>query len=490
MSVEELDESQASDVGRTGWPGLIGSSPFRAATTPLRAASQQSPLRPAHAITPSIVAEANPASGVDQDPPNPSPPLELSPNPALSTPNLPPPSLVLPQISSSAEHAQVVTPRKPTHPRIQSLTPNRAPVIASPSPALSPFLTPATPHSTSSLVEGQGGLYHQPPARPPTQSPVNEDTPTRSAPALSPFAYEPGSNGNSGGHSVSPLAYSQNGRLPTPPPFPLDFSSPAHRSVGNQPTPSNRSIGNGFNGSPPDRSRPSTEPSPMYGGALEQSQPATGRQSPLSPPPSSPATSHRPPPVSSPPAESEPRPPADIALENFRTTRTFRTRTKLQLQPYTKERQHYEAILRRGGLTRGQMAIAESAEIPRAEKERGPEPEAEAQDDSSEEDYEADPERIVIGSSPPLRVRQPRKLEDADYDDYLLEYGVWAGDDDEELAAGRLQKIARQRIRKEKEERKRKRDADKSRREFERMLKERPAENRMSSDDEVGLNGV
>lgn len=167
--------------------------------------------------------------------------------------------------------------------------------------------------------------------------------------------------------------------------------------------------------------------------------------------------------------------PADPALEQFRTARTFRTRTKLQLQPYTKERQIYEAALRRGGLKKGKHAIASAREITPGEEDNGAE---EGQMEPSSDAFdEGDPERIVIGGTPPLsQERQPRpqkELIDTDFDEYFLQFGTPANASDD-LAATRLQKIARQRIKDQKAERRKKREEERQKKEFEALIRAGP----------------
>ena len=159
--------------------------------------------------------------------------------------------------------------------------------------------------------------------------------------------------------------------------------------------------------------------------------------------------------------------PADPALEKFRTSRTFRTRTTLQLQPYTKERQIYEAALRRGGLKKGKRAIARERDISPSEEDDEPEG---VDDTPSEADI--DPERIVIGNTPPERPRrEPKKLVDADYDEYFMQFGESPQEDDP-VAEQKLQKIARTRLRAQREEKRRRKEDEKMKREFERVLRD------------------
>lgn len=166
-------------------------------------------------------------------------------------------------------------------------------------------------------------------------------------------------------------------------------------------------------------------------------------------------------------------PPPDPALQRFRTARTFRTRTVLQLQPYTKERQIYEAALKKGGLKKGKHAVARARDISPSEEDNGPEGEDEATSELTE------PEQIVIGETPvpkePRPPRKPKKLSEADYDAYFVEYGQTPQEDDEE-ADRRLQVIARQRLKAEKEERRRRKDAERVRKKFESLVRKRQGE--------------
>ncbi len=160
--------------------------------------------------------------------------------------------------------------------------------------------------------------------------------------------------------------------------------------------------------------------------------------------------------------------PADPALEQFRTARTFRTRTVLQLQPYTKERQIYEAALRRGGLKKGKKAIADSCEIAREEEDH----EEEGRHEESSEAQET-PERLMIGGTPPStaqrKPRSPKPLVKADFDEYFLEYGEVAEEDDPDIFE-KLQTIARNRVKEQKEQRKKARAARIAKKRFEELL--------------------
>ncbi|WWC88639.1 uncharacterized protein L201_003552 [Kwoniella dendrophila CBS 6074] len=161
--------------------------------------------------------------------------------------------------------------------------------------------------------------------------------------------------------------------------------------------------------------------------------------------------------------------PADPALERFRGARTFRTRTVLQLQPYTKERQIYEAALRKGGLKKGKKAIAPSREITQEEVENE-EDEARVSESSEASAEEDSPERIVIGNTPPAtKPRESKKLIDADFDEFFFEHGTAADENDPDHVKD-LQDIARRRLQAVKEEKRRKKEATKERKQFESLM--------------------
>ncbi|KAL1413138.1 hypothetical protein Q8F55_000887 [Vanrija albida] len=177
-----------------------------------------------------------------------------------------------------------------------------------------------------------------------------------------------------------------------------------------------------------------------------------------------------------PPQVVAPEPPLDPALLKFRSTRTFRTRTALQLQPYTRERAMYESVIRRGGTVRTKQRVGHTdlaaIAVPREEEE----------DDSSsgsEAEEETPPDAIVIGNtqnSPRARpIRKPKELVDADFDEYFLRFGHVADEEDEQ-AARRLQTIARERLRVERRAKKLERDAERARRQFEAHIAGRNAE--------------
>lgn len=168
------------------------------------------------------------------------------------------------------------------------------------------------------------------------------------------------------------------------------------------------------------------------------------------------------------PAPPSPSQPADHALERFRSARTFRTRTTLQLQPYTRERQIYEAALRRGGLKKGKHVVAPAREISSGEEDDGDDgDEGHAEPSSS---AQADPEGIVIGTPPPRQHRHVELVDD-DYDDFFVQFGKPADEEDEEDAE-RLQAIAKARRRNAREEKKKQKQAERDRRDFERFMAE------------------
>lgn len=182
-----------------------------------------------------------------------------------------------------------------------------------------------------------------------------------------------------------------------------------------------------------------------------------------------------------PPREPTPPPPADPALEHFRTTRTFRTRTVVQLQPYTKERQIYEAQLRKGRIQANNKRPAhrakevsqndEDAAIVSQSSEASVSESSEAEGGSANDEGE----RIVIGGSAdrPSKTRTPLPLVDADFDEYILAHGVAPDVDDmDEKTRKQLQKIARMRVRKEKEEERRVRREERERKRFERVVRD------------------
>ncbi|WVQ73377.1 hypothetical protein IAR50_002948 [Cryptococcus sp. DSM 104548] len=182
--------------------------------------------------------------------------------------------------------------------------------------------------------------------------------------------------------------------------------------------------------------------------------------------------------------------PVDAALQQFRTGRTFRTRTNVQLHPYTKERQLYEAMIRKGGIRAKQDLQRAHAEKRRKEEKASREDEDDAMvsqgseasvsesDEAEEAVDDGTGERIVIGpgASPsrPIRPSRPQvPIEDGDIDEYLMTFGVVPDIEDmDETTSRKLQKIARQRIRKAKDDEKKRRQEERRQRRFQRALKE------------------
>ncbi|KAK4689696.1 hypothetical protein P7C73_g409, partial [Tremellales sp. Uapishka_1] len=178
-------------------------------------------------------------------------------------------------------------------------------------------------------------------------------------------------------------------------------------------------------------------------------------------------------PTSSPvPPLSPARSAAVAALDKFRTARTFRTRTALQLQPYTKEKQDYTRALRRGGLKKSKRTVARDVGVSEEEDQEEEEVEVEASQ-SSEGEEDTLPEAIVIGNTPPppkrRRERSVRPTEDGDFDEYFLKYGEVA-DEEDDTAKERLQKIVRERWKREKEDDRKSREAARRDRAFERLI--------------------
>lgn len=156
--------------------------------------------------------------------------------------------------------------------------------------------------------------------------------------------------------------------------------------------------------------------------------------------------------------------------------RGLRLRTALQKKPYTLEREQYEKILRKGGLQKGRRAVAPSAEV-RAANDEAKSQEQEGDSTSSGSDA-TPPDAIVIGATQEqaaqlkaAKRREPKPLVDADYDDYLEEFGIMPDEEDDECQQ-RLQVIARKRLKKEKEVRRAERAAERTRKGFEALMKE------------------
>ncbi|WWD18663.1 hypothetical protein CI109_103116 [Kwoniella shandongensis] len=245
--------------------------------------------------------------------------------------------------------------------------------------------------------------------------------------------------------SVEPLQSQSPSSSPSRPPSQPLFDKDLPRHPSKSPTPD-----------PPRGSSPGADLSDVFAAVAESTH---------APPPPAPVS----------------LPPADPALEQFRTARTFRTRTVLQLQPYTKERQIYEAALRKGGLKKGKKAIADAREITPNEEDKDEEGQVDESSEASVEAVEAS-ERIVIGNTPPSKkARTPRALTDADYDEYFLEHGTAADETDPEVFQ-ELQQIAKRRLRAAKEDRRRLKDAEREKKQFDRLMREMHGEKTGSED--------
>jgi len=197
------------------------------------------------------------------------------------------------------------------------------------------------------------------------------------------------------------------------------------------------------------------------------------------PPPSPPATGgsqNTPQPAPAAPASEVSAPPQDPALLQFRITRTFRTRTALQLQPYTREKQLYERALQRGGLTKGKRAIAPAAVVA---ANRDTDTSDSADQSDPDDDTLPAPEAIVIGGTQERerrererkerRERRKKPVTDEDLDEYFSRFGSIPDEEDDETAK-RLQVIVRERLRAEKEKRRAARAAEATRRGFEALM--------------------
>lgn len=185
-----------------------------------------------------------------------------------------------------------------------------------------------------------------------------------------------------------------------------------------------------------------------------------------------------------PQAAAAPAAPVDPALERFRTARSFRTRTTLQLQPYTRERALYEAALRKGGMFKAKRSFA----IPR---------DATQPDDEDGEEYHEGQERstadpsssqaIVIAPSLPPREPSLVPLIEADYDEYLMLHrrrpdSAVSISDLSQVTRDGLQEIAKRRIEADKEAARKAREAKRLKKRFERLLRE---QERGDPDDET-----
>lgn len=181
-----------------------------------------------------------------------------------------------------------------------------------------------------------------------------------------------------------------------------------------------------------------------------------------------------------PPMAAPPAPVAaaiDPALERFRTSRSFRTRTTLQLQPYTRERAIYEAALRKGGLSKNKRAIGPQRDItPPDEEDDGGDTQPPTASSQPHEDSQA----IVIRPSPP-----PVPIVQADYDEYFMIHGKRLSADDEGLSQStkhELQELADKRTAVEKEIKRKARETARLKKRFERYMRE---QERGDPDDET-----
>jgi hypothetical protein len=171
--------------------------------------------------------------------------------------------------------------------------------------------------------------------------------------------------------------------------------------------------------------------------------------------------------------------PEDTDLWAFQRTRTFRTRTAIQLQPYTREKMKYTAAIRRGGrrlveelLTYEPQPAQPASSQTEEESFRDGQVATETPvDDADEEEDEEDTE-IDMAVSPPV---QP---EDQDYDEYFARFGEVADGDGDT----RLQAITKARLSKEdkkrKEQLKAERQARRVEKELQRELRQRLREER------------
>ena len=168
-------------------------------------------------------------------------------------------------------------------------------------------------------------------------------------------------------------------------------------------------------------------------------------------------------------------PAVDPALERFRGARSFRTRTTLQLQPYTRERLLYEAALRKGGLKTGKRAIGAPREISQPDNadDQGSRAEPPSTDPT-------DPEAIVIEPSPPPS--PPPTILEADRDEYFFLHDKLISSEITEEENEELVRIAKARLATEKAERRRDRETKKMQRLLERFRRE---QERGDPDDET-----
>jgi hypothetical protein len=172
-------------------------------------------------------------------------------------------------------------------------------------------------------------------------------------------------------------------------------------------------------------------------------------------------------PLPHPEANPSPDPLArrESELQAFQRTRTFRTRTAIQLQPYTREKKIYTAAIRRGG----KRLIEELLTYEHQPEGSTSQNEESFRGTGVDQDQDAEEEETEID----MTVTPPVHPEDQDYDEYYLRYGeVAEGDDDE-----RLQEITKNRQRNEEKARKVKakeeRQARRVEKELQREIRER-----------------
>lgn len=168
-------------------------------------------------------------------------------------------------------------------------------------------------------------------------------------------------------------------------------------------------------------------------------------------------------------------PVVDPALERFRGARSFRTRTTLQLQPYTRERLLYEAALRKGGLKTGNRAIGAPREI--SQPDNGDDQGSRAEPTSTDR---TDPEAIVIEPSPPPS--PPPTILEADRDEYFFLHDKLISSEITEEENEELVRIAKARLATEKAERRKDRETKKMQKLLERFRRE---QERGDPDDET-----
>ena len=192
---------------------------------------------------------------------------------------------------------------------------------------------------------------------------------------------------------------------------------------------------------------------------------ARTRSPSLSPAPAiSPGNGLAPRPASPSPTPQLIEPELDPALLAFQNARTFRRRTAIQLQPYTREKTKYRAMVRKGG----RLLIAEllhddpdRVAITASLQESG--------DSQFREDQPEVPDEPEID----MAVSPPVTPNDQDYAEHFQLYGEVA----DETTDPRLQALAKTRLRLERQEAKRKARAEREARQYmaflEKEIKER-----------------